>query len=79
MRTTIELKDELRAKLLEVAATRGEKGFSGLVNEAVADYLRTLGRRERARQRGLAAMGSLTDEEGIALCRSVEQGRAQWR
>ena len=35
MRTTIEMKPEHRAKLFELAARRGAKGFSGLVAEAV--------------------------------------------
>ena len=39
VRTTIDLPDELRGKLLELAARRGEKGFSSLVAEAVARYL----------------------------------------
>lgn len=79
MRTTVELKDDLRAKLLEVAAMRGEKGFSSRVNEAVEAYLRQLEGREHARRRAVAAIGSLTAEEGQALCRSVEHLRAQWR
>jgi hypothetical protein len=35
MRTTIEMKDEHRAALLEMAAQRGLKGFSVLVEDAV--------------------------------------------
>ena len=35
MRTTIEIRDEHRAKLLEMAARRGEKGFSSIVSEAI--------------------------------------------
>jgi hypothetical protein len=35
MRTTIEMKPEHRAKLLELAAHRGAKGFSQLVSEAL--------------------------------------------
>jgi hypothetical protein len=35
MRTTIEMKLEHRAKLLELAAHRGAKGFSELVSEAL--------------------------------------------
>ncbi len=35
MRTTIEIRDEHRAKLLEMAARRGEKGFSSIVSETI--------------------------------------------
>jgi hypothetical protein len=34
MRTPVELKDEHRAKLLEIAARRRERGFSGIVAES---------------------------------------------
>ena len=39
MRTTIELSDEHRARLLELAARRGEKGFSSIVEEALARFV----------------------------------------
>ena len=40
MRTTIEIKPEHRAKLLELAARRGQKGFSHLIAEALEAFLR---------------------------------------
>ena len=39
MRTSIELDDELRAALMSLAAKRGLRGYSSLVQEAVAKYL----------------------------------------
>lgn len=39
MRTTILLTDEQRAKLIELAAQRGHKGYSKLVQDAVDAYL----------------------------------------
>lgn len=39
MRTTIELTDEQRAALLAMAARRGLRGYSSLVQEALAKYL----------------------------------------
>lgn len=39
MRTTIELADEQRAALLAMAARRGLRGYSSLVQEALAKYL----------------------------------------
>lgn len=38
MRTTIELSDEHRSRLVELAARRGEKGFSPIVEEALDLY-----------------------------------------
>ncbi len=39
MRTTIEMTDDVRAQLLEIAARRGLKGFSGIVQDALETYL----------------------------------------
>ena len=35
VRTTVEIPDVQRARLLELAVRRGEKGFSRLIQEAV--------------------------------------------
>ena len=53
MRTTIEMKPEHRAKLLELAARRGAKGFSDLVAEALEAHLQAEGRREAQRKRAV--------------------------
>ena len=50
-RTTIELTDLQRAQLLELAARRGERGFSKLVQEAVDAYLRENARLLRLNQK----------------------------
>ena len=44
LRTTIEIPDDTRAKLLELAVRRGEKEFSGIVQEASRLLLRGGGR-----------------------------------
>lgn len=59
MRTTIEIPDEQRARLLDIAARRSEKGFSGIVQEAIAQYLeREAGNAERI-QAALATKGTI--------------------
>ena len=60
MRTTIEIEDEQRARLLELAARRGEKGFSGVVGEAIARYLEELSAADERLEAGRAAKGSLS-------------------
>ena len=50
MRTTIEMDDKHRAALLELAARRGEKGFSALVGEAIDAYSPVDGTRAYAAQ-----------------------------
>lgn len=79
MRTTVEISDEQRARLLELAARRGEKGFSGLVREALEMYLAEIDRRHRLARRALSAIGSFDAEEAEELERSVERLRASWR
>jgi hypothetical protein len=79
MRTTIEMTDDARARLLEIAGARGEKGFSRIVQEAIEFYLEHHGSR-RARQRAaLALEGSVAAKDGAALEETVRSIRASWR
>lgn len=79
MRTTIELTDETRSKLLEMAARRGEKGFSPIVQEALEEYFsRRQERRDRV-DKALAALGSLDAEDAERLERHVGELRRSWR
>ncbi|MGH9338916.1 MAG: antitoxin VapB family protein [Acidobacteriota bacterium] len=79
MRTTIELKDEHRARLLELAARRGEKGFSGVISEAVELYLKTSKQEKEKRRLALALRGSLSDEEADGLRKETSKIRESWR
>lgn len=79
MRTTVELKDEHRAALLELAARRGLKGFSDLVGEAVEAYLSGQARRNESLKRALRAQGTLDDAEADELRAAVAQVRSNWR
>jgi predicted transcriptional regulator len=81
MRTTIEIADELRARLLALAARRGEKGFSGIVGEAIERYLTAeeLREDERRKDAALASLGSLSDEEAEALEERTKRLRETWR
>ena len=66
MRTPIELKDERRARLLELTARRGEKGFSSLIAEAVDAHLRRIDESEDARTRARREAGLLVERGGRA-------------
>ena len=79
MRTTVELKAEHRSRLLAVAARRGEKGFSSVLNEAVDAYLSTEAEREARRRRALALRGSLSRDEAARLRHRTADLRATWR
>ena len=79
MRTTVELSDQHRAKLLELAADRGEKGFSRIVQEAVERYLLEEGSRKDRVDAALKLQGSLGKAAADALEESVKLARSQWR
>lgn len=79
MRTTIEMKPEHRARLLELAARRGEKGFSSVIAEAVDAYLETTTEGERARQRALSLRGTLRRGEAERLRERTAKIRDFWR
>jgi len=79
MRTTIEIRDEHRAKLLEMAARRGEKGFSSIVSEAIELLLQAQAKLDEARCRALEVRGSLGEREAEDLRKEVSQLRAEWR
>jgi hypothetical protein len=77
MRTTIEITDEHRAALLDLAARRGKKGFSAVVEEAIELYLRT-GAQGGGRSTS-ALRGALAGGEARALRRGVAAARERWR
>jgi hypothetical protein len=79
MRTTIEMKPEHRARILELAANRGEKGFSNVVAEALELYLEAGSGRTNAIQRALALKGSMRKTEAAGLLTRTGRIRANWR
>ncbi|MBI3694528.1 MAG: hypothetical protein HY238_06775 [Acidobacteria bacterium] len=79
MRTTIEMKPEHRARLLEMGARRGEKGFSSVVEEAIEAFLQAHAQNDEIRKKALRAGGSLGQKEAEALRRRAAKIRAQWR
>ena len=62
MRTTVELTEEQRAELLKLAAKRGMKGFSGLVQEAIDSFLESQVSRTALIAAALAVKGALGGE-----------------
>jgi metal-responsive CopG/Arc/MetJ family transcriptional regulator len=79
MRTTVEITDRQRAKLLELAAERGTKGFSELVQEAIDAYLDSNAARRERVAAALAVLGSLSEREARDLETSVASVRGRWR
>ena len=79
MRTTIEIRDEHRAWLLETAARRGDKGFSHIVSEAIERYIVSEGQTTGKRDLALAVRGSLSADEAAELAAAVRALRESWR
>lgn len=79
MRTTIEIRDDLRARLLGLAATRGEKGYSKIVEEALERYLLEESRSDERLDEVLALRGSLSDDDAAAVRAEIATLRSGWR
>lgn len=78
MRTTIDIDDELRSKLKQLAAQRGEKGYSSLVNEALRDYLSKQDLRQEKVNDALNLQGILSDSEVETLEERIEEAWNNW-
>jgi hypothetical protein len=79
MRTTVEIDDAQRAELLELAAQRGERGFSSLIREALDLYIRQHRAGREAVAQALELEGSFSEDEVDALEASVRPLRESWR
>jgi hypothetical protein len=76
MRTTVEIPEEQRAALAALAARRGLRGYSTLVQEAIDLYL---DEKEGDRlQTALALRGTLTGEQAEELERRIERAWRTW-
>ncbi len=77
MRTTIEIRDEYRARLLALAARRGMRGYSKVVEEALEKYLKES---ERGRDEDVGRLkGILTEKDAEKFRRSAGEVRKKWR
>jgi metal-responsive CopG/Arc/MetJ family transcriptional regulator len=79
MRTTIELTENQRAELLKIAAQRGMKGFSELVQEAVNSYLESQSSRQDLIAAALAMKGALKSKSADDFEERTQAIRRSWR
>lgn len=83
MRTTIEISDDTLRKLRELAARRGEKGYSRIIEEALGAYfgggLGGLAGSRTREERLLALEGSISDEEAEEMKERIRESRRRWR
>jgi len=79
VRTTVDIRPEQRARLMELAARRGEKGFSKLVQQALDAYLKSQAGEEDKRRRALMLKGALDAREAERLRAATHEIRDSWR
>lgn len=79
MRTTIELTEEQRASLLMLAAKRGLKGFSHIVQEALDEYLKQESRKLALIDSALELKGSFKGTSAEEFKQRTHKLRSHWR
>jgi len=79
VRTTIEIKPEHRVRVLELAANRGEKGFSKIVAQALELYLVAERGRSEPIRAALALRGTMSESGAASLSEKTRKIRSNWR
>lgn len=79
MRTTIELNEKQRAELLRLAAERGIKGFSQLIQEALDSYLRQQEDKNKTIKAAMKLKGSFTGTDADEFESCIKEIRRNWR
>jgi len=85
MKTTINLPDEIWQRLNIEAAKRKQKGFSGIITQAIEGYFKqrdkTDEQNQKQKRQKLAAtlFSSITQSEKTAELNVLQKRRNQWR
>jgi len=79
VRIAIDLPDEYRATLCSIAAKRGWKGYSRVIQEAVDRYLRRQARRDTDRRILLTRQGTWRPEEAAVGRATIAEVRKGWQ
>jgi predicted transcriptional regulator len=79
MRTTIELSDDHRSALHSLAARRGLRGYSKLIQEAIDFYIKEKVKKEDSIKQLLKMKGTWSEEEAKKLRKRIEEIRRNWK
>jgi predicted transcriptional regulator len=79
MRTTIEINNENRAKLAALAAKRGLRGYSKIIEEALTEYLVRIENRKSEIEEFLNLAGSLSQEEAFVAENKIKEFWSRWQ
>lgn len=78
MRTTIEISDRHRSALVSLAAQRGLRGYSEIVEEALERYLSEQEKHAQIKEKILTLKGSWTQEETEQTRSRLRELREKW-
>jgi metal-responsive CopG/Arc/MetJ family transcriptional regulator len=79
MRTTIELSDDHRSALHSIAARRGLRGYSKLIQEAIDFYIKEKVKKGEGAKEILKMRGTWSREEAKHFKKRLEEIRRNWR
>lgn len=79
MRTTIELSDDHRSALHSLAAQRGLRGYSKLIQEAIDFYIKEKVKKSDGVSHLLKMRGSWNREEAQQFRKRLEEVRRSWK
>lgn len=79
MRTTVELSEPVYRRLRAAALSRGLRGFSPIIEEALSEYFRSERQRRDLVDAIKTAEGAWTDEDVADFERAREQAWSSWR
>ena len=78
MRTTIEISDHHRSLLLSLAAGKGMRGYSGIIQEALDHYIDCQVKSAAAKKDVLKMKGSWTSDEMKQTKARIDEMRKNW-
>ncbi len=78
MRTTIEISDPVYRRVRALAAARGERGFSPIIETAVREYLNRETDDTSADDAFAAARGAWSDEEADQFSAELRDAWSTW-
>jgi hypothetical protein len=79
MRMTIDISDHRRSVLKVLAAQRGQRGYSKIIEEALDRYLAEQVRNSEAKEKALAMRGSWQQDEIERTRSRLIELREQWK
>jgi hypothetical protein len=79
MRTTIELSNDQRSALHSLAAQKGLRGYSRLIQEAVDLYLKGTSKKRKGNNYLLKMKGTWSQEEALRFRKKLVEIRQNWK